>query len=101
MKNFIVGFGLAAVLVTAGFLAYNNWMANGTHNGVEQAPTRYHCPMHPAYISDRPGDCPICGMKLVPMEQPKAEPSPADSVKGEDSVISYEEYRAIPVPRVS
>ena len=28
----------------------------------------YHCPMHPAYTSDKPGDCPICGMKLVPIE---------------------------------
>jgi len=27
----------------------------------------YHCPMHPTYTSDKPGDCPICGMKLVPM----------------------------------
>ena len=33
----------------------------------------YHCPMHPAYISDKPGDCPICGMKLVKMEK-SAEP---------------------------
>ena len=24
--------------------------------------------MHPTYISDKPGDCPICGMKLVPIE---------------------------------
>lgn len=31
--------------------------------------TRYYCPMHPSYTSDRPGDCPICGMRLVPMEQ--------------------------------
>jgi Cu(I)/Ag(I) efflux system membrane fusion protein len=29
----------------------------------------YHCPMHPSYISDKPGDCPICGMKLVPVNQ--------------------------------
>jgi RND family efflux transporter MFP subunit len=28
---------------------------------------RYHCPMHPTYVSDRPGDCPICGMRLVPI----------------------------------
>jgi RND family efflux transporter MFP subunit len=26
---------------------------------------RYACPMHPQYTSDRPGDCPACGMKLV------------------------------------
>ena len=29
---------------------------------------QYHCPMHPTYIADRPGDCPICGMKLVPIK---------------------------------
>lgn len=32
----------------------------------------YRCPMHPSYTSDRPGDCPICGMKLV-----KAASAPA------------------------
>ncbi|TAK97587.1 MAG: efflux RND transporter periplasmic adaptor subunit [Verrucomicrobia bacterium] len=30
-------------------------------------PTKYFCPMHPTYVSDRPGDCPICNMKLVPV----------------------------------
>lgn len=25
----------------------------------------YQCPMHPAYTSDKPGNCPICGMALV------------------------------------
>jgi Cu(I)/Ag(I) efflux system membrane fusion protein len=29
---------------------------------------KYFCPMHPSYTSDRPGDCPICGMKLVPIK---------------------------------
>jgi len=33
---------------------------------------RYHCPMHPTYVSDRPGDCPICGMRLVPIEEATA-----------------------------
>ncbi|MFA5193223.1 MAG: efflux RND transporter periplasmic adaptor subunit [Verrucomicrobiia bacterium] len=30
-----------------------------------QAKQRYHCPMHPTYVAGKPGDCPICGMKLV------------------------------------
>jgi len=29
---------------------------------------RYHCPMHPAMVSDHPADCPICSMRMVPMD---------------------------------
>ncbi|MDZ7374295.1 MAG: efflux RND transporter periplasmic adaptor subunit [candidate division KSB1 bacterium] len=31
--------------------------------------TVYHCPMHPEYTSDKPGNCPICGMTLVPVRK--------------------------------
>ena len=31
----------------------------------------YVCPMHSTYTSDRPGDCPICGMRLVKKEGKK------------------------------
>jgi RND family efflux transporter MFP subunit len=36
-----------------------------------QTATRYHCPMHPTVVADQPGDCPICGMRLVPFEEEK------------------------------
>jgi Cu(I)/Ag(I) efflux system membrane fusion protein len=29
----------------------------------------YTCPMHPEVISDKPGQCPKCGMELVPIPQ--------------------------------
>lgn len=54
-------------------------LASCSKNSAEAG--QYHCPMHPTYVSDRPGDCPICGMRLVPVERvdgrrPEAEPSP-------------------------
>jgi membrane fusion protein, copper/silver efflux system len=33
----------------------------------------YTCPMHPTIRSDKPGDCPICGMQLVPGGSTAAE----------------------------
>lgn len=30
-----------------------------------RAVARYHCPMHPAIVAERPGACPICGMDLA------------------------------------
>ena len=40
----------------------------------------YHCPMHPSYTSDRPGDCPICNMRLVPSNT--SEAATASEVEG-------------------
>ncbi len=31
--------------------------------------TAYTCPMHPEVTSDEPGECPTCGMDLVPAEE--------------------------------
>ena len=38
---------------------------------------QYYCPMHPEQVSDHPGDCPICSMRMVPV--PKKEKTPAAS----------------------
>jgi Cu(I)/Ag(I) efflux system membrane fusion protein len=36
--------------------------------GAQTKKPQFQCPMHPTITSDHPSDCPICGMKLVPME---------------------------------
>ena len=34
---------------------------------MSEAGAKYTCPMHPEIVRDAPGDCPICGMALVPI----------------------------------
>ena len=46
---------------------------------------KYTCPMHPHYIADRPGSCPICGMDLVALD---AEEDSGDVVDAEESSTS-------------
>ena len=52
--------------------------AEHLHEGGEavQTPegeTVYTCPMHPSVVRDSPGDCPICGMSLVPRRESSGE----------------------------
>ncbi len=37
------------------------------HDEVEQAETLWSCSMHPQIMQTGPGDCPICGMNLIPV----------------------------------
>jgi len=37
--------------------------------GVQPGKQLWTCGMHPQVIQDHPGNCPICGMKLVPLKQ--------------------------------
>jgi RND family efflux transporter MFP subunit len=58
---------------------------------------KYHCPMHPTYTSDRPGDCPICNMKLVPIGGQESSPtSHTASLPGRTTIaISPEKQQMI------
>ena len=42
----------------------------------------YSCGMHPEVLSEEPGDCPICNMKLTPIKNSAREPK-GTRVKGE------------------
>ena len=36
---------------------------------MEHQHQQYTCPMHPEVIKDEPGNCPKCGMNLVPLKE--------------------------------
>jgi len=59
-----------------------------TSGEADEGGTLYQCPMHPTYIDESPGECPICGMTLVPVE--KAE--------GEEMQMEVEGRAAIELP---
>ena len=49
--------------------------------------TLYTCGMHPQVVQDHPGDCPICGMKLVPARKQSA--SAGEDRKKTDEKVKY------------
>ncbi len=47
-------------------------------HGAAAKKRKYQCAMHPQIVSDAPGTCPICGMKLQPVEDEPTAGSRAD-----------------------
>lgn len=78
-KFFQLGLMLAVGLL-AGWLIFYSWEPEEGHVHTHEAgeETTYTCSMHPQIRQDEPGDCPICGMELIPAEQKsdKTESSP-------------------------
>ena len=55
------------------------------HASLAEAETTYTCPMHPSYRSTEPGHCPVCSMKLVPLEANVAKPDGSGASMQEDA----------------
>ncbi len=85
--------------------------------GVAEGHERYQCAMHPQIVSDKPGNCPICGMRLQkvdgekqsgstggdkgkplyyrhPMRPDVTSPTPAKDEMGMDYVPVYSEEQS-------
>ncbi len=65
--------GIAAGAVTTVLLLRRAATSQVTAGADTHAHTPYVCPMHPSITSDKPGECPICGMQLVPVSQASVE----------------------------
>src|SRR5579872_7466011 len=56
---------LMAVAAATSILSYPGLRARAG-GAADAGVTIYTCPMHPQVAQDHPGECPICGMTLVP-----------------------------------
>ena len=63
---------------------------------VAQEAEQYTCPMHPHYITDQMGTCPICGMDLVPAKADTGQ-STGGGVVVSSEMIQTMGVRAAPV----
>ncbi len=73
MKIASHGYKLIVIVLTVLFLAA--FISACAEKDEHEHAVQYQCPMHPTYISDKPGSCPICGMDIVPIEKNNNESS--------------------------
>lgn len=69
MKKYIIYIGILATGLLLGWLFFGNSSPKEEeHNHTEtvEADQMWTCSMHPQIMKSEPGDCPICGMDLVP-----------------------------------
>lgn len=65
----LVRWGLVGLMALA---AAGAWSYHAARSGLAGSDSRYHCPMHPTVVQQQRGECPICGMDLVPVAKASA-----------------------------
>jgi len=68
MKKYIayIGILIVGLILGAVFFGNSNEEATHSHEKVAQETQMWTCSMHPQIMQPEPGDCPICGMDLIP-----------------------------------
>ncbi len=85
LRGFVTAVAVIAFMAAAAgsaALCMSSCHGHGGAGGGQEAKQLYTCPMHPSYISDRPGKCPICGMDLVPVKEKPKQESPQGAGAG-------------------
>ncbi len=68
------------------------------HSENEKVNEIWTCAMHPQIRMDKPGDCPICGMELIPVKSATAEIDP-DAVQMTEEAIKLAEVQTTIIGR--
>lgn len=92
MKNnkIVIYIGILAVGVLLGWLLFggaSHTEIEHNHNAVAETNQMWTCSMHPQIMQPEAGDCPICGMDLIPAES-SAEGLMADQFKLSENAMA-------------
>ncbi len=90
MKKYIVYLGILAVGLLLGWILFGSSSkqeAEHNHSEVEESNQMWTCSMHPQIMQPEAGDCPICGMDLIPSEA-GADGLAADEFKLTENAIA-------------
>ena len=71
MKKYIIYIGILALGLVLGWVLFGNSANNDVspnQNEVSEKKQMWTCSMHPQIMQPEAGDCPICGMDLIPAE---------------------------------
>ncbi|CAM1346372.1 efflux RND transporter periplasmic adaptor subunit [Tenacibaculum crassostreae] len=71
MKKYIIYSGILAIGLLLGWLLFGNSSTekvSPNHKEMSDAKQKWTCSMHPQIMQPEAGDCPICGMDLIPAE---------------------------------
>jgi Cu(I)/Ag(I) efflux system membrane fusion protein len=69
MKKYIVYIGILGIGLLFGWILFGNSSKEKTthnHDAVSETNKMWTCSMHPQIMQPEAGDCPICGMDLIP-----------------------------------
>ena len=79
----------AAIVGGAGLLVTSCSQNDTAKQSGSKEKILYTCGMHPQVVQDKPGNCPICGMKLTPIRKQAGAASASTSATGERKVKYY------------
>ena len=84
----ITGLSLLLLLIGSGaILVLTGCGHNREESGQAKEEQLYTCGMHPQVVQNKPGNCPICGMKLTPVR--KQGGAPGATASGERKIKFY------------
>ncbi len=86
---------MLVVLAAGGVWTYRSMSGRAGQAG-EHGSGAYYCPMHPHFRAEKPGNCPICSMKLVPLEAAASPAVGSPQASGAAPMESSEAMTSVP-----